>query len=151
MHWRNCLMLETLHSTVIRSNALAKLFELLSEMTAPNVETIRCTDNVVWCSLSGGRTDELLICQKRCTQRKYDQMHWRICLMFCQRWLHSMLMSSDALTVLFVDVRRLYLMLILSNTLTIIWLRHKRFWFCRKNLLSLSLSLFTLLFRSLFW
>ena len=81
MHWRNYLMSEALHPIVIRSNALTKLSELLSEMTAPNAETIRCTDDVVWCSLSDDRADELLTCQRRCTQSNYDQMHWRICLL----------------------------------------------------------------------
>ena len=40
-------LLEALHPTKIWSDALTKLFELLSEITAPNAEIIRCTDNVV--------------------------------------------------------------------------------------------------------
>ena len=83
MHWQNRLMLKTLHSIVIQSNALTKLFELLSKMTAFDAEIIKCIDDVIWCSLSDYETNKLLM---------------------SKMMLHLMLMSSNALTKLF-DVR----------------------------------------------
>ena len=84
-----------------------------------DANVIRCIDDFVcWCLLSDDKIGEMLICQRRCIRSRYDQMHWRFCLWFCQNWLHSMLMLSGALAGFFFEWRghdkTSYLMILLT-------------------------------------